>query len=151
MRTKQIIAALGMLAVTGVVAEPKKIEAIPYCVMNSDVLMIRTIIDSVETPKDEKANDPPFKSKTYWAIDCQMDSGSCIASGLSLRAVENGEPIGPVDLTQAAGMRLVSVAGKVATITWGIRTFTLDMSKRVVSIRISGDTYDGVGSGPCTR
>jgi hypothetical protein len=148
---KLIVASLGLLAATAGVAEPRRIEAMPYCILNGSVLMIRTIIDTVETPKKEKANDPPFKSRTYWVIDCQMDSGSCIASGLGLRAVENGEPIGPADLTQAAGMRLVSVAGKVATIVWGIRTFTLDMSKRVVSIRISGVTSDGVGSGPCAR
>ncbi|MDH4566198.1 hypothetical protein E8E95_05855 [Pseudomonas sp. BN414] len=149
-RRKLTATALGLLAVTGAFAEPRKVEAVPWCVINSDGLWINTIIESVETPiKGADAQNTPNTYRYYWAIHCYMATGDCVASGLNLDNLEKGEPIGFGELVQPDGMRLVSVAGKVATIVWGINTFTLDVSKQLVSYRNSGQTTDTVGSGPC--
>jgi len=150
MRAKLIIATFGLLAITGVVADSRKVEAYPWCVIDGRTLWIRTIIQyETTTAKGSEANEPPRTSRDYWAIECELATGNCKASSLSLRSLEEGKPIGLWDVTQSDGMRLVSVAGKIATIVWGFGTFTLDMSKKLVSYRYSDDASDSLGSGPC--
>lgn len=149
MRTKLIIAALGLLAATGGVAEPRKLEVVPYCIISSDSLRIRSVIEYLETPKGTRANDSPHAYKEYWAIDCEMDTGNCMVSELDLGTVDASKPIDLSELIQASGARLVSVAGEIATIVLGKRTITLDMPKQLVTARFSTATSDTAGSGRC--
>ncbi|WP_223511505.1 hypothetical protein [Pseudomonas sp. GL-B-19] len=149
MRTKLIIAALGLFAATGVLAEPRKIEAVPFCMIGSESLNIRTVLEMVETPKGTRANDSPHAYREYWVIDCAMDTGRCVASELDLDSVDAGKPIDTFSLSQANEMRLASVAGEIATIVLGRKTFTLDMPKQLVTVRFSNEESDTVGSGPC--
>lgn len=149
MRIKLIVAALGLLSAMEGVANPKKIEAVPYCIINSDVVMIKTIIESKGQRIGAKAGEPQDTYRDYWSINCDISTGSCVASKLYLKSLEAGKPISFVDLIQPSGMRLVSVVGNVATIVWGINLFSFDMSKKTVAFRQSGDTYEMFGSGPC--
>lgn len=149
MRTKLIIAALGLLVSTGGVAEPRKIEAVPLCLIGSDTLRIRTVIEYVETPKGTRANDSPHTYREYWSIDCAMDTGNCVALEFDLAAVDAGKPIDTFDMYQTSEMRLVSVAGEIAIMVLGRRTITLDLPRKLVTNRYSTDTADTVGSGPC--
>jgi hypothetical protein len=149
MRTKLIIAAFSMLAVAGVAAGPQKIEAIPWCIMSDNSLKIRTAIEFVETPKGARANEFPHTYREYWVIDCAMDTGSCMASELDIDAVGASNRLGTYDLSNTSEMRLVSVAGEIATLVLGRRTFTLDLPKQLVTSRFSNAESDTVGSGPC--
>lgn len=151
MHTKLVLATSILLATMGAIAEPRKIEVVPLCLLSSTDLMVRTIIETTSTPaQGEKLSDSPrTKSRAYWVINCSLITGNCSAAELQLKPIEDGKPIRIFDLVPVEGMRLVSVTGGIATMVWGIHTFTLDIPKRQMSVRASGSMSDDFGSGSC--
>lgn len=128
-----------------------KITAGPHCVITDTDVFAHTIVEERWTGR-YITGEPVSRgvSRTLWQIDCKKKSGTCKAVSISLNHADAGKPVSLADVDIPTGMRLSSVVGKVATISWPeYVTITIDIGKRQVEYRFSSDKMEGVGFGSC--
>ena len=150
MKSNSLIVALCLMVISPTFADSKKITAISYCAITPFNLMIRTIIEAKYTKQDVDGIDKDFlESKVYWNINCTIETGECSGVTLKLNNIEMGKPIDRADTISASGMRLASLNGKVATVSWGNSLITVDLAQRLVLFRSSAEGIEGAGTGSC--
>jgi hypothetical protein len=139
-----------MFMAAGALAEPQRITATPYCDLSEESLSFQTIIETQYSPTKGATSKIETHMNRYlvWVI-CSTATGDCKGARVNLKRVDEGRPLGMLDVQTLDYMRLVSVSGKVATLVERIFTYTVDIPKKVVSFRESDTDQDGVGSGPC--
>lgn len=93
--------------------------------------LIDSLLANYKKPEDligEPVSQKP--TRNLWNLRCSRSSGVCMGIDISLNSAEAGKPIHMLDVINIEGMRLTSVVGKVATITWPkFVTITVDLEK----------------------
>jgi hypothetical protein len=128
-----------------------KITVDPHCVITETSVFAQTIVEERWTGRLITGETvSPNVNRTLWRIDCEKKTGICKAVSISLDHSEAGKPVSLGDVNLPIGVRLSTVIGKVATISWPqYVTITLDLGKRRLEYRSSSDRMEGVGYGPC--
>jgi hypothetical protein len=132
-------------------AAQQRITAQPFCIFSTSDVIVQTIVEMRYTGNSsiDGRPMPPDINRTLWLIDCSRITGDCGAVSISLTNADAGKPIQFRDVLHPVGLRLTSLAGKVATISRGVETITVDLAKKQLEYRVSGKTMEGIGHGSC--
>ncbi len=131
-------------------AGPARVMAENYCFRSGDRLSFQALFPVRYT----KTASGRQNSRQLYQFDCSLSGQSCEGLQFKLDNIDDGKPLGMMDLGGAKGAEVVSATGDVIVIKWGVfRTFTVDLSRDQVMYTESGEgafgPVDGRGEVSC--
>ncbi len=123
-----------------------RIEAVNFCTSDESRLTFQGLFPIHYS----KSTIGPFHSRQVYSVDCDRFSKECTGVRLDLDGIEQGKPLGFLDLNLLSNVEITSEMAAVTTVKWGaLRTFTVDAERGIVSYLESNEVTYGRGEAHC--
>jgi hypothetical protein len=102
----------------------------PFCNLDSRQLRVHVAINQKWHDKDGDQSD----GDKLWSIKCDVNTKRCWGARIDLAPASGGTRLGLQDIIHLDDdATLVSVAGRVAIVTWGYHQFVVDLEAGTVT------------------